>query len=137
VAIAGSAGELVAGGIPPKRGEVVQALIKKECRREKSEWYRRFKQIMDWSDQHRKLGVRTNADLPDQAAEAIAFGAEGIGLCRTEHMFFDHIAEMREMIMAETTPAREAALPKMLAVQRGELARLLRAMAGPPGPVRL
>ena len=56
---------------------------------------------MDWADEHRKLKVRTNADLPDQAAEAIAFGAEGIGLCRTEHMFFDHIAEFREMILAD------------------------------------
>ncbi len=67
----------------------------------------RFKQIMDWAEEHRKLRVRTNADLPEQAAEAVAFGAEGIGLCRTEHMFFDHVAEMREMIMAENREDRE------------------------------
>ncbi len=81
--------------------------------------------------------MRTNADLPDQAAEAIAFGAEGIGLCRTEHMFFDHIAEMREMIMAETTAAREAALAKMLPFQRADFAGLFKAMAGRPVTIRL
>jgi len=81
--------------------------------------------------------VRTNADLPDQAAEAIAFGAEGIGLCRTEHMFFDHIAEMREMIMAETTAAREAALAKLLPFQRADFAGLFKTMAGRPVTIRL
>jgi pyruvate,orthophosphate dikinase len=81
--------------------------------------------------------VRTNADLPDQAAEAVAFGAEGIGLCRTEHMFFDHVAEMREMIMAEDTAAREKALAKMLPFQRQDFAGLFRAMAGRPVTIRL
>ena len=112
-------------------------LIKKELAPEKSETYRRFQQIMDWAEKHRKLGVRTNADLPDQAAEAIAFGAEGIGLCRTEHMFFDHISEMREMIMAETTAEREAALAKMLPFQRNDFAGLFKAMAGRPVTIRL
>ncbi len=116
---------------------MVQVLIKKELAPEKAETYRRFQQIMDWAEGHRKLRVRTNADLPDQAAEAIAFGAEGIGLCRTEHMFFDHIAEMREMIMAETTAAREAALAKMLPFQRDDFAGLFRAMAGRPVTIRL
>jgi pyruvate,orthophosphate dikinase len=92
---------------------------------------------MEWSDAHRKLNVRTNADLPDQAAEAIAFGAEGIGLCRTEHMFFDHITEMREMIMAEDTAAREKAVAKMLPFQRNDFAGLFKAMAGKPVTIRL
>src|SRR5262249_25413985 len=104
ISIDGFTGEVFAGRIATKPSEVVQVLIKKELSPEKSDSYRRFKMVMDWADQHRKLNVRTNADLPDQAAEAIAFGAEGIGLCRTEHMFFDHIAEMREMIMATDTP---------------------------------
>ena len=65
--------------------------------------------LMEWADSVRKLKIRTNADKPDQAAQAIAFGAEGIGLCRTEHMFFDHIEPMREMILAETT--EDAARP--------------------------
>ncbi|HMP16214.1 MAG TPA: PEP/pyruvate-binding domain-containing protein, partial [Gemmatales bacterium] len=100
ISIDGFTGEVFAGSIATSPSEVVQVLIKKELPAEKSDVYRRFKMVMDWADQHRKLKVRTNADLPDQAAEAIAFGAEGIGLCRTEHMFFDHITEMREMIMA-------------------------------------
>jgi pyruvate,orthophosphate dikinase len=137
IAIDGFTGEVFAGAIATMPSEVVQVLIKKEIAPEKSFWYRCFKDFMDWSDQHRKLGVRTNADLPDQAAEAIAFGAEGIGLCRTEHMFFDHIAEMREMIMASDTPAREKALAKLLPFQRKDFAGLFKAMAGKPVTIRL
>ena len=137
ISIDGFTGEVFAGAIGTRRSEVVQVLIEKTLAPEKSETYRRFKQVMDWSEGHRKLGVRTNADLPDQAAEAIAFGAEGIGLCRTEHMFFDHISEMREMIMAETKPAREAALAKMLPFQRKDFAGLFKAMAGRPVTIRL
>jgi pyruvate,orthophosphate dikinase len=137
ISIDGFTGEVFAGAIATKPSEVVQVLIKKELAPEKSDVYRRFKLVMDWSDQHRKLGVRTNADLPDQAAEAIAFGAEGIGLCRTEHMFFDHVAEMREMIMAETTADREKALAKMLPFQRADFAGLFKAMAGRPVTIRL
>src|SRR5262249_3679735 len=109
ISIDGFTGEVFAGRIATQPSEVVQVLIKKELSPERSDVYRRFKMVMDWADKYRKLKVRTNADLPDQAAEAIAFGAEGIGLCRTEHMFFDHITEMREMIMAEDTAAREKA----------------------------
>src|SRR5262245_1377268 len=105
ISIDGFTGEVFAGSIATKPSEVVQVLIKKELPPEKSDVYRRFKLVMDWADEKRKLRVRTNADLPDQAAEAIAFGAEGIGLCRTEHMFFDHITEMREMILADGTAA--------------------------------
>jgi pyruvate,orthophosphate dikinase len=137
IAIDGFTGEVFAGHINTKPSEVVQVLLKKELAPEKSEWYQRFQKIMQWSDEHRKLNVRTNADLPDQAAEAIAFGAEGIGLCRTEHMFFDHITEMREMIMAEDTPAREKAVAKMLPFQRKDFAGLFMAMAGKPVTIRL
>jgi pyruvate,orthophosphate dikinase len=137
ISIDGFTGEVFAGAIATRPSEVVQVLIKKELAPEKSETYRRFGQIMEWAEKHRKTGVRTNADLPDQAAEAVAFGAEGIGLCRTEHMFFDHIAEMREMIMAERTAAREAALAKMLPFQRADFAGLFRVMAGRPVTIRL
>src|SRR5262245_58824605 len=137
IAIDGFTGEVFAGRIATRPSEIVQVLIKKELAPEKSDWYRRFKKIMDWSDEYRKLGVRTNADLPDQAAEAVAFGAEGIGLCRTEHMFFDHIAEMREMIMASDTDAREKALTKMLPFQRKDFAGLFKALAGKPVTIRL
>jgi pyruvate,orthophosphate dikinase len=137
ISIDGFTGEVFAGGIATRPSEVVQVLIQKELKPEQSETYRRYDQIMKWAEKHRKLGVRTNADLPDQAAEAIAFGAEGIGLCRTEHMFFDHIAEMREMIMAENTQAREAALAKILPFQREDFAGLFREMAGRPVTIRL
>jgi pyruvate,orthophosphate dikinase len=137
ISIDGFTGEVFAGPIATRPSEVVQVLIEKKLAPEKAEVYRRFQQVMDWAEGHRKLKVRTNADLPDQAAEAIAFGAEGIGLCRTEHMFFDHIAEMREMIMAETTAAREAALAKLLPFQRADFAGLFKAMAGRPVTIRL
>ncbi|HQR07245.1 MAG TPA: pyruvate, phosphate dikinase [Gemmatales bacterium] len=137
ISIDGFTGEVFAGSIATSPSEVVQVLIKKELAPEKSDVYRRFKMVMDWADQYRKMKVRTNADLPDQAAEAIAFGAEGIGLCRTEHMFFDHITEMREMIMAENTSAREAALAKMLPFQRKDFIGLFKAMAGKPVTIRL
>jgi pyruvate,orthophosphate dikinase len=137
ISIDGFTGEVFTGAIATRPSEVVQVLIEKRLAPEKSEVYRRFQQVMDWAEKHRKLGVRTNADLPDQAAEAIAFGAEGIGLCRTEHMFFDHIAEMRQMIMAETKAAREAALAKMLPFQRADFAGLFQAMAGRPVTIRL
>ncbi len=137
ISIDGFTGEVFSGHIEPHPSEVVQVLIKKDLAPEKSEVYSRFKRVMDWAEKHRKLRVRTNADLPNQAAEALAFGAEGIGLCRTEHMFFDHITEMREMIMATTTAEREAALAKMLPYQRDDFAGLFRVMKGLPVTIRL
>ena len=92
---------------------------------------------MGWVDEHRKLKVRTNADEPKQASEAIAFGAEGIGLCRTEHMFFDHIDDFREMILADTLEDREKALAKLLPFQRKDFDGLFRAMNGRPVTIRL
>ena len=93
---------------------------------------------MTWADKARTLRVRANADQPDQAAAAVAFGAEGIGLCRTEHMFFgeDKIGPMREMILAETIEARRAALAKLLPLQRDDFAGIFRAMAGRPVTIR-
>src|SRR3954454_5515422 len=88
------------------------------------------------ADKVRKLKIRTNADQPNQAEQAVAFGAEGIGLCRTEHMFFDHIKEMREMILAETPEARKAALAKLLPFQRADFAGLFEAMKGFPVTIR-
>ena len=92
---------------------------------------------MAWVDKHRKLKVRTNADEPKQALDAVSFGAEGIGLCRTEHMFFGHIDEFREMILATTVARREQALAKLLPFQREDFAGLFRAMAGRPVTIRL
>jgi pyruvate,orthophosphate dikinase len=92
---------------------------------------------MSWVDEHRRLRVRTNADEPKQALEAIAFGAEGIGLCRTEHMFFDHIDDFREMILADTLADREKALVKLLPHQRKDFDGIFRAMQGKPVTIRL
>src|SRR5687767_13306131 len=93
---------------------------------------------MKWCSQVTKLSVRTNADTPEQTTNAIAFGAVGIGLCRTEHMFFegDRIDAMREMILAETAAARKAALAKLLPYQREDFAGIFRALDGYPATIR-
>ncbi|MDR0487792.1 MAG: pyruvate, phosphate dikinase [Propionibacteriaceae bacterium] len=98
-----------------------------------------FARIMGWANQYRTLKVRTNADTPADARQAMEFGAEGIGLCRTEHMFFeaDRIAAIREMIVADTVEQREAALAKLLPMQRGDFEGIYEAMEGQPVTVRL
>ena len=98
-----------------------------------------FARLMGWADEARTLAVRTNADTPEDAAVARHFGAEGIGLCRTEHMFFDEgrIQAIREMILSETTSQRKAALAKLLPMQREDFAGIFRAMGGLPVTIRL
>ena len=98
-----------------------------------------FARIMAWADEFRTMKVRTNADSPADARQAMEFGAEGIGLCRTEHMFFetDRIAAIREMIVADTAEQRKAALAKLLPMQRGDFEGIYEAMAGQPVTVRL
>ena len=89
---------------------------------------------MDWADAARTLKVRTNADTPRDAAQAVKFGAEGIGLCRTEHMFFegDRITAIREMIVAKTVEARKTALDKLLPYQQGDFEAMYRVLEGRP-----
>jgi len=98
-----------------------------------------FKAFMSWADRLRRLRVRANADTPHDAKVARAFGAEGIGLCRTEHMFFegDRIDAVREMILAEDTAGRIRALDKIVPMQKGDFVGILRAMAGLPVTIRL
>ncbi len=98
-----------------------------------------FGRIMGWADEFRTMKVRTNADTPADAAQAREFGAEGIGLCRTEHMFFDtdRIAAIREMIVSKTVEQREAALAKLLPMQRGDFEGIYEAMEGYPVTIRL
>lgn len=98
-----------------------------------------FSKIMKWSDKYRRLAIRTNADTPADSDRARSFGAEGIGLCRTEHMFFDEkrIGSMREMIVAETLQAREKALKKLLPFQRKDFEGIFKAMKGLPVTIRL
>lgn len=97
-----------------------------------------FGRIMDWADKYRKLQVRTNADTPKDAKQAASFGAQGIGLCRTEHMFFepDRIAAIREMICSDTAEQREAALAKIEPMQQGDFEELYEAMNGYPVTIR-
>jgi pyruvate,orthophosphate dikinase len=98
-----------------------------------------FAQLMEWADELRTLGVRANADTPEDARVSIEFGAEGIGLCRTEHMFFDaeRIIAVREMILAETEEGRRAALAKILPMQREDFAEMFRIMGERPVTIRL
>ena len=123
VSIDGSTGEVMAGSVathsPSLSGD--------------------FSKLMRWSDKYRTLGVRTNADTPGDAKRARQFGAEGIGLCRTEHMFFegDRILVMREMILADNEAARRKALKKLLPFQRKDFVGIFNAMKGFPVTVRL
>ena len=98
-----------------------------------------FGRIMAWADKYRELQVRTNADTPKDAKQAVNFGAEGIGLCRTEHMFFDpdRIAAIREMIVSETLEQREKALEKLEPMQQGDFEAIYEAMKGQPVTIRL
>ncbi len=137
ISIDGFTGEVFAGQVTTKPSEVVEVLIQKTKQPEESTIYQCYDQLMKLVDEHRRLGVRTNADQPDQAAEAIAFGAEGIGLCRTEHMFFEHLDEIREMILADTVETRQRAVNKLLPFQREDFKGLFRAMQDRPVTIRL
>lgn len=136
ISIDGFTGEVMEGRVATKPSEVVQVLIEKTMKPEQSKVYQQFAKLMEWADGARKLRIRTNADKPDQAAQAIAFGAEGIGLCRTEHMFFDHIKPMREMILAGSRAERSQALNKLLPHQRADFEGIFRAMKGHPVTIR-
>ena len=137
ISMDGFTGEVFEGKLATKASEVIQVLVQKTSKPEESETYKRYAQLMSWVDKYRKLKVRTNADTPGQADEAVAFGAEGIGLCRTEHMFFDHLDEIRHMIVADTKDTREEALAKLLPFQRADFAGLFRSMNGRPVTIRL
>ncbi|MFO8027384.1 MAG: pyruvate, phosphate dikinase, partial [Opitutales bacterium] len=138
ISIDGTTGEIFEGSVETAPSEVDQVLNGK-MKAKNSYTYQLFDQVMTWADKHRKLGVRTNADSPEQAASAVALGAEGIGLCRTEHMFFegDRITYMRQMILATDEKERRAALKKLLPFQRKDFTGLFKAMGGRPVTVRL
>jgi pyruvate,orthophosphate dikinase len=137
ISIDGFTGEVFAGKVETKPSEVIEVLLHKTKKPEDSEIYIRYAQLMEWVDEHRTMQVRTNADQPDQAEQAISFGAEGIGLCRTEHMFFNHLDEIREMILAEDSETRKKAVDKILPFQREDFIGLFRAMQGRPVTIRL
>ncbi|MFQ3598965.1 MAG: pyruvate, phosphate dikinase [Chloroherpetonaceae bacterium] len=139
ISIDGSTGEVFEGEIKTKDSEVLQVLIKKTLKPEQSEVYQMYARVMQWADKYRKLKLRTNADQPDQAQTALLFGAEGIGLCRSEHMFFieDRIDRVRQMILANSEEERRAALKEILPYQRVDYYNIFKAMNGYPATIRL
>ncbi len=138
LSIDGTAGEVYPGQIPTAASEIVQVLIEKSLDAKKSQTYQNFKKLMDWCAKISRLDVRTNADTPEQTAHAIAFGAVGIGLCRTEHMFFkgNRIDAMREMILADTKEHRQQALAKILPYQREDFVGMFKELKGFPATIR-
>ena len=138
ISVDGSAGEVYAGEVKTAPSEVVQILVGKTLDPKKSQIYQDFHALLSWADKVRTMDVRTNADTPDQVATAIAFGAKGIGLTRTEHMFFegDRIDSMREMILASTLEERKSALAKLLPYQREDFVGIFRELKGLPATIR-
>ncbi|MDR1997017.1 MAG: pyruvate, phosphate dikinase [Candidatus Margulisbacteria bacterium] len=139
ISVDGFTGEVFAGQIKTRPSEILQVLREKTLAPEKSELYQQYKTIMDAAAKAKKLGVRANADQPDQAKDALIFGAEGIGLCRTEHMFFggDRIKAVREMILSENVEGRKKALAKLLPMQIEDFTGLFKTMHGLPVTIRL
>jgi pyruvate,orthophosphate dikinase len=138
LSISGTVGEVYPGQIPTAASEIVQVLIEKSLDAKESETFRNYKKLMDWCAKVTRMKVRTNADNPEQTANAIAFGASGIGLCRTEHMFFEgnRIDAMREMILADTKEHRKEALAKILPYQRADFVGMFKELKGFPATIR-
>jgi len=134
----GLTGEVKLAKVASRPSEILQ-VVSGQLKPAQSDLYRRFAQILTWADKVRRLGVRANADQPDQAEVAYAFGANGIGLCRTEHMFFGEgrIEIVQRMILAESEADRRAALAALLPLQRGDFYGVFKAMKGLPVTIRL
>ena len=139
LSIDGTAGTIYGGKLKTGPSSIVMGLLFGDKAAQKTEKFAAFKELMDWCSKATRLAVRTNADNPEQTAQAIAFGAQGIGLTRTEHMFFegDRIDAVREMILAETLEARKAALAKLLPYQREDFTGIFTALKGLPATIRL
>ncbi len=138
ISLDGSTGEVIEGKLQTKPSEIIQVLIDKTLDPKDAPVYQKYYSLMKWADEIRRLKVRTNADTPEQCKNAIAFGAEGIGLCRTEHMFFegDRIQAVREMILSNTLDERKKALTKLLPLQRGDFEGIFQVMEGKPVTIR-
>ena len=139
LSINGTTGEIFAGELKTAPSEIIQVLVDKKLDPKKSRDYKNFSQLMDWCEKATKMSVRTNADSPSQVANAIAFGASGIGLCRTEHMFFEgnRIDAMRQMILADNEVDRRKALKKLLPYQRKDFQGIFKTLEGRPATIRL
>src|SRR3954468_19447136 len=138
LSIDGTSGTVYAGQIPTAPSEIIAGLLHNDEQAKATEKFKNYAQLMKWCSQVTKLSVRTNADTPEQTQNAIAFGAVGIGLTRTEHMFFegDRIDAMREMILADSLEARQAALAKLLPYQREDFLGIFKALKGYPATIR-
>ena len=138
ISVDGTVGEVYAGEVKTAHSEVVQVLVERKLDPLKSQTFQEFSSLLGWADKVRRLDVRTNADSPEQVATAVAFGAKGIGLTRTEHMFFegDRIDSMREMILASSLEERKAALAKLLPYQRDDFIGIFKELKGLPATIR-
>jgi pyruvate, orthophosphate dikinase len=138
LSIDGTVGEVYPGELKTAPSEVIQVLVAKTLEAKESRTFQYYSQLMKWCDKATRMNVRTNADSPEQAANAIAFGAVGIGLCRTEHMFFEgnRIDAMREMILADNLDDRKKALAKLLPYQRADFIGIFTALKGLPATIR-
>jgi pyruvate,orthophosphate dikinase len=139
LSIDGTSGTVYAGQLPTAESEIIGGLLRGDKTAQKTETYRNFSQLMDWCAKVTRMSVRTNADTPEQVENAVAFGASGIGLCRTEHMFFegDRIDAMREMILARELDDRQKALAKLLPYQKKDFIGIFKALKGKPATIRL
>jgi len=137
VSIDGGTGEVLAGEIPTRPSEILQ-VVRGEKKPEESRMFQYFSKLLSWADEFRKLGVRANSDTPADARVAFAFGAEGIGLARTEHMFFgpERLPIVKEMILADNEPDRRLALDKLLPFQRKDFYEFFKEMHGNPVTIR-
>jgi pyruvate,orthophosphate dikinase len=139
LSIDGTTGEVISGQLATRPSEVIQVLVEGTMKAEQSDVFRNFDRLLKWADEIRTLGVRTNADTPKDARVARLLGAQGIGLCRTEHMFFaeERILRVREMIVARDEAGRRKALDQLLPYQRGDFEGIFRELAGTPVTIRL
>jgi pyruvate,orthophosphate dikinase len=137
ISIDGTSGEVIHGQIPTQPSEIIQ-VIQGEKKPEESEIYQDFTKLLFWADQVKKLKVRANTDTPEDAKIALAFGAEGVGLARTEHMFFakERLPFIKKMILSETEEERKKALSKLLPFQKKDFYGLFREMRGHPVTIR-
>jgi pyruvate,orthophosphate dikinase len=139
MSIDGTSGKVYGGELKTAPSEIITGIVSGDKAARATEKYKGFQQLMKWCEQATRMSVRTNADTPEQTRIALAFGAKGIGLTRTEHMFFegDRIDAMREMILATTLEAREQALAKLLPYQREDFTGIFTELKGLPATIRL
>ena len=139
MSIDGTSGKVFGGELKTAPSEIISGIVSGNKKAMATEKFKGFQQLMEWCEKATRMSVRTNADTPEQTRIALAFGAKGIGLTRTEHMFFegDRIDAMREMILATTLEARKAALAKLLPYQRKDFTGIFTVLKGLPATIRL